>query len=144
MNDIQYAYEAHKALFLKAEGLLYRDWGNGYGDISPHSDDLYEDGDTALLALTVCRDETKTPTAVYKPYDLISGLDDAEIEILQSEPYIFKSGKNVDIHKEREHMVLSSVNNELYVNLDFRIDSVVGERMIAKSDRGARILKKMR
>lgn len=69
LTDIKYDYEEHKALYLKPSAEKYREWGNGHGDITPHSDDLYENLNVDYLALTVCRDVTKTPTAYYFPSD---------------------------------------------------------------------------
>ncbi len=45
LTDIKYEYEEHKALFLKPSAEKHREWGNGHGDITPHSDDLYENLD---------------------------------------------------------------------------------------------------
>ena len=42
LTDIPYEYEEHKTLYLKDTSLSYKNWGSGYGEITPHSDDLYE------------------------------------------------------------------------------------------------------
>lgn len=144
LNDIKYSYEDHKALFLKPGGENYRDWGNGYGIITPHSDDLYEDTPTDFLALTVCRDETATPTSSYFPKDIIAALSDAELEILITEKATFKSGKNVNALKYRERPFVECVRGEIHVHLDFRIDTVIGERMLPKTENGLAVVKKMR
>jgi len=80
LNDTNYPYEDHKNLYLKPEGIDYKEWGNGYGEITPHQDDLYEDISTDLLALTVCSDQTKTPTTLIFTKDIINKLNDEEIE----------------------------------------------------------------
>jgi hypothetical protein len=96
-NDTNYPYEDHKNLYLKPEGIDYKEWGNGYGEITPHQDDLYEDISTDLLALTVCRDQTKTTTTLIFTKDIINKLNDEEIEKLFSLEVEFVSGKNVGI-----------------------------------------------
>jgi len=97
INDTNYPYEDNKNLYLKPEGIDYKEWGNGYGEITPHQDDLYEDISTDLLALTVCRDQTKTPTTLIFTKDIINKLNDEEIEKLFSLEVEFVSGKNVGI-----------------------------------------------
>ncbi|MHB2250286.1 hypothetical protein [Pseudomonas fitomaticsae] len=144
LTDIKYEYEDHKALYLKPSAEKYREWGNGYGDITPHSDDLYESLDVDFLALTVCRDTTHTPTAYYFPADLLLSLDDKEIQTLLGMQAIFVSGKNVSGSKERVRNVVEY--NELYgyrVALDFRIDIHSGERMRAFNG-GQEVLDKIR
>lgn len=142
--DIQYDYEEHKALYLKPAAEKYREWGNGYGDITPHSDDLYEDLNVDFLALTVCRDTTNTPTAYYFPADLLCELIDEEIQTLLGMQAIFMSGKNVNGSKERIRSIVEY--DDIYgyqFSLDFRIDPHRGERMRAV-DGGQHILDKIR
>ena len=102
LNDTNYPYEDHKNLYLKPEGIDYKEWGNGYGEITPHQDDLYEYISTDLLALTVCRDQTKTPTTLIFTKDIINKLNDEEIEKLFSLEVEFVSGKNVGILKKEQ------------------------------------------
>ena len=144
LTDIKYDYEEHKALYLKPSAEKYREWGNGHGDITPHSDDLYERLNVDYLALTVCRDVTKTPTAYYFPSDLLCDLNDEEIHELLTMQATFISGKNVSGLKERARHVVEY--SELYgfqFSLDFRIDSENGERMRAKNG-GQHVLDKIR
>lgn len=132
LTDIKYEYEEHKALYLKPSAEKHREWGNGHGDITPHSDDLYEQLNVDYLALTVCRDITKTPTAYYFPNDLLGELNDQEIHELLTMQAAFISGKNVSGFKERvRHVVEYSETYGFHFSLDFRIDSENGERMRA-------------
>lgn len=144
LTDIQYDYEEHKALYLKPSAEKYREWGNGHGDITPHSDDLYESLNVDYLALTVCRDTTKTPTAYYFPSDLLCDLNDEEMHQLLTMQATFISGKNVCGLKERvRHVVEYSELYGFQFSLDFRIDSENGERMRAR-DGGQHVLDKIR
>lgn len=145
LKDIEYSYEDHKALFLKPGAEKYRDWGNGYGEITPHSDDLYEDLPTDILALTVCRDLTNTPTRCYMMKDVFKYLLDSDIETLMISHAIFKSGKNVTGHKQRERPLLEySAELGVQVNLDFRIDTDRGERMVPIGIECEQVIKKLR
>ncbi|WP_338583612.1 hypothetical protein [Pseudomonas sp. MAG733B] len=144
LTDIKYDYEEHKALYLKPSAEKYREWGNGHGDITPHSDDLYENLSVDYLALTVCRDVTKTPTAYYFPSDLLCDLSDEEVHELLTMQATFISGKNVSGLKERvRHVVEYSELCGFQFSLDFRIDSENGERMRAKNG-GQHVLDKIR
>ncbi|MDP9652629.1 UNVERIFIED_ORG: hypothetical protein J2W87_000532 [Pseudomonas putida] len=141
LTDIKYEYEEHKALYLKPFAEKYREWGNGHGDITPHSDDLYENLNVDFLALTVCRDVTKTPTAYYFPSDLLCDLNDEEIRELLT---MQATGKNVSGLKKRvRHVVEFSERYGFLFSLDFRIDSENGERMRAKNG-GQHVLDKIR
>lgn len=142
--DIKYDYEEHKALYLKPAAEKYREWGNGYGDITPHSDDLYENLNVDFLALTVCRDTTNTPTAYYFPTDLLCELNDEDIHTLLGMQAIFVSGKNVHGSKERIRNIVKY--DDIYgyqFSLDFRIDPHSGERMRAVNG-GQHVLDKIR
>ena len=142
--DIKYDYEEHKALYLKPAAEKYREWGNGYGDITPHSDDLYENLSVDFLALTVCRDTTHTPTAYYFPADLLCDLDNEDIETLLGMQARFISGKNVKGSKERIRNVVEYDDHYGYrFSLDFRIDPHNGERMRAVNG-GQHVLDKIR
>lgn len=144
LTDIKYEYEEHKALYLKPSAEKHREWGNGHGDITPHSDDLYESLNVDYLALTVCRDITKTPTAYYFPSDLLCALNDEEIRELLTMQAAFISGKNVSGLKERvRHVVEFSDRYGFNFSLDFRIDSQHGERMRAING-GQHVLDKIR
>lgn len=144
LTDINYEYEEHKALYLKPSVEQHREWGNGYGEITPHSDDLYENLNIDYLALTVCRDMTKTPTAYYFPGDLLWDLTDAEVRELMSIQALFVSGKNVSGSKERiRHVVEYCATYGFRFSLDFRIDPQHGERMRAVQG-GQPILDKIR
>ncbi len=144
LTDVKYEYEEHKALYLKPFAEQYREWGNGLGDITPHSDDLYESLKVDYLALTVCRDTTKTPTAYYFPSDLIADLSDEDVGELLGMQATFISGKNVTGLKNRIRQVVEY--SDIYgfqFALDFRIDSQSGERMRAAND-GQHVLDKIR
>jgi hypothetical protein len=144
LTDIKYDYEEHKALYLKPSAENYREWGNGYGDITPHSDDLYENLNVDYLALTVCRDTTDTPTAYYFPADLLCDLNDQDIQTLLGMQATFISGKNVSGSKERVRNVVEYDEEYGYqFALDFRIDPHVGERMRAVNG-GQHVLDKIR
>ena len=145
LNDIQYEYEDHKALYLKPGGENYRDWGNGYGEITPHSDDLYEDTPTDLLALTVCRDSTKTPTSCYFPKDIFANFSDDEITQISKIKVKFISGKNISIVKQKERNIIEydSVHG-LQIYMDFRIDNHTGERMVALDTQDQNLVDKLR
>lgn len=144
LTDIKYDYEEHKALYLKPSAEKYREWGNGHGDITPHSDDSYENLNVDYLALTVCRDVTKTPTAYYFPSDLLCDLSDEEVHELLTMQAMFISGKNVSGLKERvRHVVEYSELYGFQFSLDFRIDPENGERMRAKNG-GQHVLDKIR
>lgn len=144
LTDIKYDYEEHKALYLKPAAEKYREWGNGHGDITPHSDDLYENLNVDYLALTVCRDETNTPTAYYFPADLLCELQDEDIQTLLGMQATFISGKNVNHSKERVRNVVEYDDEYGYqFSLDFRIDPHRGERMRAISG-GQHVLDKIR
>ncbi|RON56681.1 hypothetical protein [Pseudomonas frederiksbergensis] len=144
LTDIKYEYEEHKALYLKPSAEKYREWGNGHGDITPHSDDLYENLNVDYLALTVCRDTTNTPTAYYFPSDLLCALNDEDLGELLTTQATFISGKNVCGLKERiRHVVEFSDLYGFQFALDFRIDSHRGERMRAVHG-GQHVLDKIR
>lgn len=143
--DLKYPYEEHKTLYLKPSGENYRDWGNGYGEIIPHSDDLYEDFDVDLLSLTVCRDTTATPTSYLFPEALLSGLTNHELAHFLNIKVKFISGKNVSIVKSRERSIVDfSEKYGFRFFLDFRIDTVVGKRMLAYNSADEKILDKLR
>lgn len=145
LNDIRYPYEDHKKLYLKAEGVNYKNWGNGYGEITPHSDDLYEDIDADYLSLTVCRDHTNTPTKFYLPKDIFSQFSDDEINQIINMRVKFISGKNVNKLKCREReMVKYSEDHGFLFCMDFRIDNDIGERMTVVNDGDAEIFKKLK
>ncbi|WP_296619965.1 hypothetical protein [Marivirga sp.] len=132
LTDIKYDYEEHKALFLKPSGEFYKDWGNGYGAITPHSDDLYENLNIDYLSLTICRDITKTPTSYIFPRDIVKNFNDIDLCKLLHLKAKFLSGKNVAILKERERNIMEySEKYGLRFFLDFRIDNHTGERMQA-------------
>lgn len=144
LTDIKYEYEEHKALYLKPAAEKHREWGNGHGDITPHSDDLYEHLNVDYLALTVCRDTTKTPTAYYFPSDVLSHLTDEDIQTLLTMKAAFISGKNVEGFKERVRNVVEYSDVYGYrFSLDFRIDANNGERMRAVNG-GQQVLDKIR
>lgn len=145
LNDIKYPYEEHKKLYLKPGGENYRDWGNGIGEITPHSDDLYEDLNTDFLSLTVCRDNTNTPTEIIFPNDILYNFSDEELNRVFGLKVIFISGKNVAIKKSRERNIIEydPINGYRFY-LDFRIDTDVGERMIPVKTNDSGLIKKMR
>jgi hypothetical protein len=131
LRDIKYPYENHKAIFLKENAEKYRNWGNGYGDITPHSDDLYEVESTDLLALTVCRDETCTPTQCFLAKNIIDCLSDTELKQLAQMSARFRSGKNVELLKSHERKLIQyDPTYGIQVYLDFRIDTDIGARMV--------------
>ncbi len=145
LTDIKYDYEEHKALYLKPSGENFRDWGNGYGDITPHSDDLYESLNIDYLSLTVCRDATKTPTSCFFPRDILRDFSDEELLRLFELKAKFKSGKNVSILKERERNILEySEKYGFRFFLDFRVDNLTGERMQAVDPKDQPLLDRMK
>lgn len=145
LNDIKYKYEEHKTLFLKKNAIEYRDWGSGYGEITPHSDDLYENLDVDYLSLTVCRDLTKTPTLFFLPKEIFLHFTDDEIFKLKNMQVEFTSGKNVDvvIRKKRNIMDFTQKFGFRFF-LDFRVDNLTGQRMQAYYDDDKKIVNKMR
>ncbi len=143
LSDIKYPYEEHKKIYLKADGINYQDWGNGFGKISPHSDDLYEELDTELLSLTVCRDKTNTSTSLYLYKDIFSEFSDLEISQLFNITAKFISGKNVSAYKYRERKVIE-YQKKIGFNIffDFRVDTEIGCRMLPTCSIGLQLLKK--
>lgn len=143
--DIQYPYEEHKTLYLKASAVEFKDWGGGYGEITPHSDDLYENVNIDYLALTICRDETKTVTKCFFPKDILRDFNDEELFRLKDLKANFKSGKNIDILIERERNILEfSEKYGFRFFLDFRVDDITGERMRACELKDQALLDKIR
>lgn len=138
LKDIKFPYEDHKKLYLKKEGIGVTGWSNGSGEISPHSDDIYEDIEIDLLSLTVCKDKLNVPTTFYQMHDIFQHLSDPELEKLSRTSATFISGKNVrDITKMRSRKLVSFDGKDVTMFLDFRIDDEKGERMIPRlrSDR---------
>jgi len=145
LNDIKYPYEEHKKLYLKPNGVNYKDWGNGYGEITPHSDDLYEEIDSDFLSLTVCRDQTNTPTVFYFPKDILKGFNDEELLRLFDMKVQFISGKNVNGLKYRERNIVEfNAQQGFKFYLDFRIDNETGERMRPLNEQDKKLINKMR
>ena len=145
LNDIKYPYEEHRNIYLKPGGENYRDWGNGFGEITPHSDDLYENLNTDFLSLTVCRDNTNTPTEIFFPKDILHNFSDEEIRRLFDLKVKFISGKNVTINKSRErNMIEYHPITGFKFFLDFRIDTDAGERMIPIDRKDRDLIEKMR
>lgn len=145
LNDIRYDYEKHKRLYLKEGALDYINWGSGYGEISPHSDDIYEHLNIDYLSLTVCRDFTQTPTQCFFIRDVLKNFTEAELFRLQFIEALFKSGKNVTLPLERTRKILDYT--PLYgfrFFLDFRVDRHSGERMRAVNPNDQILLDKMR
>ena len=113
IKDIVYEYEKHKFIYPKNQGVHISEWGNGYGPISPHNDDLYENIDCDLLSLTMLRCEEEKSTSLYCSESLISSLSEIEINILLTQHATFTSGKNVNgrvitkdnfiLHKHRDN-----------------------------------------
>jgi len=121
-----------KKLYVKPEGIHYKSWGNGGGEITPYCDDLYKKTDASLLALTVAKDETKTPTIFYQTKNLIRGLTNEEIEILSRMEADFISSKNVKgeiKYNSRKVLDYDSGEDDVKVVMDFRIDDDNGQRM---------------
>ncbi|VEG12874.1 hypothetical protein [Moraxella cuniculi] len=128
--DIKYPYEDHKALYLKKSKKQVGEWGNGSGDISLHSDDLYEDISADYLALTTCRDLSNTPTSYALAKDILNCLTDDELNILLNIEANFISGKNVNGLKIKKHKILEFCEQRGFLcRLDFRIDDFNGQRM---------------
>ncbi len=145
LNDIKYPYEEHKNIYLKPGGENYRDWGNGFGEITPHADDLYEDLNTDFLSLTVCRDTTNTPTEIFFPKDIFREFTNEEIEQLLNLKVKFISGKNISIQKSKiRNIVEYDIDSGFKFYLDFRIDTEVGERMIPINPNDRKLIEKMR
>lgn len=145
LTDLHYPYEEHKVLYLKPTGTQYKDWGNGYGEILPHSDDLYEDLDTDYLSLTVCKDFIQTPTLLYLLKDILKNFSDLELTRLFSMKAKFISGKNVSILKTRERKIIEyfpEVGFKFY--LDFRKDVHGGDRMIFENSDDKSLIDKIK
>jgi hypothetical protein len=146
LNDIKYDYEDHKRLYVKPEGLTYKSWGNGRGEITPHCDDLYEKVDPTLLALTVARDETQTSTTFYQTKHVIKDLSDIEIEKLSRIEADFISGKNVKggvRYNSRKVLEFNEEKSDVKIAMDFRIDDENGQRMITKLRSDTALLEKI-
>jgi len=145
LNDIKYPYEDHKELYVKPEGINYKSWGNGGGEILPHCDDLYEKTDAALLSLTVAKDETKTSTTFYQTKHIIKDLTDKEIEKLSRMKADFISGKNVIGIKYNSRKVLDydSKEDDVKIAMDFRIDRNTGQRMTTRLRSDSALLDKI-
>jgi hypothetical protein len=145
IRDIKYDYEEHKALYLKPTGEHYSNWGNGYGEITPHSDDLYEDISTDYLSLTTCRDVTKTPTILYFPKDILKNFNEEELEHLFNMKIRFISGKNVQVLKAKERNFLEySAKYGFNFFMDFRVDNDTGQRMLPIIDQDKSLLEKLK
>lgn len=147
LRDIKYQYEDHKELYIKPEGLKAKEWGNGQGEIKPHCDDLYEKIETDLLALTVGRDETKTPTTFIQTKHILDLLTDQEVLQLSKIKAKFISGKNVGggkIVKEEYRNILELTKNGVSLVMDFRVDDVTGQRMQSFNDKDQALLDKIR
>lgn len=145
LTDIKYPYEEHKNIYLKPGGENYRNWGNGFGEITPHSDDLYEDLNIDFLSLTVCRDMTHTPTEIYFPKDILNNFNENEIARLLNLKVKFISGKNVSARKSRERNIIEySPVYGFKFHIDLRIDMDVGERMLAINSQDKELIDKMR
>lgn len=146
LNDIKYDYEDHKKLYVKPEGLNYKSWGNGRGEITPHCDDLYEQVDPTLLSLTVAKDQTRTATAFYQTKHVLKDLSDAEIEKLSHIEADFISGKNVTggiKHNSRKVLEFNEEKNDVKIAMDFRIDDENGKRMTTRLRSDAALLEKI-
>jgi hypothetical protein len=142
--DIKYDYEEHKTLYLKPSAIEYKDWGSGYGEITPHSDDLYESLNIDYLSLTVCRDQTKTATKCFFPKDILKNFNEDELFRLKDIKAKFKSGKNVEGFMERERNILEySEKYGFRFFLDFRVDNITGQRMKACCPEDQILLDKM-
>lgn len=134
-----------KNLYLKPNGENYRDWGNGFGEITPHADDLYEDLNTDFLSLMVCRDITNTPTEIVFPKDIFREFSEIEIAKLLEVKVKFISGKNISIQKSRTRNIIEhTLDAGFKFYLDFRIDTEVGERMIPIDPNDRELIEKMR
>ncbi|WP_143531333.1 hypothetical protein [Rodentibacter rarus] len=135
LMDIKYPYEDHKALFLKKSAHEISEWGNGSGDISLHSDDLYEDISSDYLSLTTCRDLSNTPTSYLQSKDILDLLTDNELDILLNIEANFISGKNVNGLKLKKARIVEPCKERGFLSrLDFRIDNVNGQRMTIAND----------
>lgn len=145
INDIQYRYEEHKLIYPKEEGQQFSEWGNGIGDISPHSDDLYENIDSDLLSLTVVRDNTACPTLIYNTEDIIEQMSDESVELLRTVPVRYSSGRNVVGERiERIRPVIEQDKGDVLYNIDLRIEKNHGDRMVAVDVRHQPVLDELR
>ncbi len=132
INDIQYRYEDHKAIYPKLEGRMSSEWGNGVGEISPHCDDLYENIDSDLLSLTVVKDNTLCPTLIYNSNELVDSLSEESQALLKVAPVRYRSGRNVVGEKiERIRPVIEQNGDDVLYNIDFRVERNYGDRMVA-------------
>lgn len=141
--DIYYPYEQHKWLYLKQYS--YSEWGCGAGEISLHSDDIYESRNIAFLSLSVCKDETNTHTTLLPIKELVSDLSDSEFQLLFKTNARFVSGKNVaDLKEIVKPLAFYHEKEGLGFNFDFRVDEENGERMIGVSQKDQAIINQLR
>lgn len=145
LKDIDNDREGHKAIFLKPDAEKYSNWSCGYGEIMPHSDGLYDSVSTDIMALTVCRDLTNTPTCCYMMKDIFEDISDFELEVLLSSRAKFTSGRNTSGYKECIRPILEvSEQSGVIMNLDFRIDIDSGVRMFPIGNKSGGIINKLR
>ena len=131
-------------IYPKSEGVMLSEWGNGYGQISPHCDDLYEKINCDLLSLTLFRCKEDKTTSFYSGEKLIYSLSDLEIETLLTQKAVFISGKNVNnLVLQKEDYVLKKNNNNFCIKLDFRIENNK-PRMYSNNTKCQAILNKLR
>lgn len=155
INDIKYPHEEHKKLYVKQEGLNARGWGNGRGDINPHNDDNYEEGDIKFLSLTVVKDDTNegagTKTIFYQAKNILALLTDVEIERLTEMEADFFSGRNVSglqLRNTKRPLNYDEKTGEVTMFLDFREDTTdhwrESARMTTKQRSDTELLKKIK
>ncbi|RDU60006.1 hypothetical protein [Helicobacter marmotae] len=143
--DIPYPYEHHKWLFLGKEAHSFAEWGMGAGAISLHSDDIYEDLEIDYLSLSICRDLTSTPTTFLHPREIVAHLSNEEFLSMFGSQVQFVSGKNVKTSKSQiKPLAFCNARKGIGFNLDFRIDTNVGERMIGLDMTSRKLIAKMR
>ncbi|WP_330924335.1 hypothetical protein [Candidatus Sororendozoicomonas aggregata] len=145
LDDIRYPYENHKFIYPKDTGIGVSEWGNGYGDISPHSDDLYENIDTDLLSLTILKDKTSSSTKIYDIEAIIEKLPKDLKEKILDMKFSYLSGKNVNGRLlKRDRSLVEKKGNKNYYNIDFRVESNIGERMFSDIPENKILLESLR
>jgi len=145
LKDIDNSHESHKSIFLKTDAEKYSNWSCGYGEIMPHSEGLYDSASPDIVALTVCRDLTNTPTYCYMMKDIFEDISDVELEVLLNSRAKFTSGRNTSGCKECIRPILEvSEQSGVIMNLDFRIDINNGSRMLPIGNKSGEIINKLR
>lgn len=117
LRDIIYPYEEHKLLFPKTSSESISEWGNGHGAISPHSDDIYENIECDLLALTTAIDVLDCPTTLFDCDEIVSVLSNEELEVLYHLDFRVenKTQPRMRFEQENHNNILDKLRNKVLV-----------------------------